>query len=113
MSYQKPVFKEQYENFIGGKWVAPVDGNYFEDTSPIDGGFIAKVPRSNSKDIDLAVQTYYLLVYVEFFSGTRRFAFRNSWKENGNTSLIINLPPRVVAISLLSIFALLPVTKSR
>lgn len=55
MSYQKPVFKEQYENFIGGEWVAPVDGNYFEDTSPIDGGFIAKVPRSNSKDIDLAV----------------------------------------------------------
>ena len=55
MSYQKPVFKEQYENFIGGKWVAPVDGNYFENTSPIDGGFIAKVPRSNSKDIDLAV----------------------------------------------------------
>ena len=49
MSYQKPVLKEQYENFIGGEQVAPVDGSYFEDTSPIDGGFIAKVPRSNSK----------------------------------------------------------------
>ena len=56
MSYQKPEFREQYENYIGGEWVAPVDGEYFEDTSPIDGGLIAKVPKSNSKDIDLAVK---------------------------------------------------------
>ena len=56
MSYQKPEFKPQYENYIGGEWVAPVDGDYFEDTSPIDGGLIARVPKSNSKDIDLAVE---------------------------------------------------------
>ena len=56
MSYQKPEFKAQYENFIGGEWVAPVDGEYFENTSPIDGGLIARVARSNSKDIDLAVE---------------------------------------------------------
>jgi aldehyde dehydrogenase len=56
MSYQKPEFKEQYENFIGGEWVAPVDGHYFDDTSPIDGGFVARIPQSNSKDIDLAVK---------------------------------------------------------
>ncbi len=56
MSYQKPEFKPQYENYIGGEWVAPVDGEYFENTSPIDGGLIARVPKSNSKDIDLAVQ---------------------------------------------------------
>jgi aldehyde dehydrogenase len=56
MSYQKPEFKPQYENYIGGEWVAPVDGEYFEDTSPIDGGLIARVPKSNSKDIDLAVE---------------------------------------------------------
>ncbi len=56
MSYQKPEFKAQYENYIGGEWVAPVDGEYFENTSPIDGGLIARVPRSNSKDIDLAVE---------------------------------------------------------
>ena len=57
MSYQKPVFKKQYENYIGGKWVAPIDGEYFEDKSPVDGSIIAKVPRSNSKDIDLAVKS--------------------------------------------------------
>ncbi len=56
MTFQRPQFKDQYENFIGGKWVAPVDGGYFDDTSPVDGSFIAKVARSNSKDIDLAVK---------------------------------------------------------
>jgi len=56
MSFQKPDFKPQYENYIGGEWVAPVDGGYFENTSPIDGSFIARVPRSNSKDIDMAVK---------------------------------------------------------
>jgi len=56
MSYQKPEFKAQYENYIGGEWVAPVDGEYFENTSPIDGGLLARVPKSNSKDIDLAVE---------------------------------------------------------
>ena len=56
MSYQKPEFKEQYENYIGGEWVAPVDGEYFENTSPVDGSFTANVARSNSKDIDLAVK---------------------------------------------------------
>nr|VFK57943.1 MAG: aldehyde dehydrogenase [Candidatus Kentron sp. TUN] len=56
MSYEKPVFKTQYENYIGGKWVPPVDGEYFEDTSPVDGTVITKIPRSNAKDIDLAVE---------------------------------------------------------
>ena len=55
MAYQRPQLKKQYRNFIGGKWVDPVDGEYFENTSPVDGSFIAKVPRSNKKDIDLAV----------------------------------------------------------
>jgi aldehyde dehydrogenase len=48
-------FKEQYENFIGGKWVAPVEGEYFENISPINGQVINRIPRSTSKDIDLAV----------------------------------------------------------
>jgi len=56
MAFQKPEFQSQYENYIGGEWVAPVDGEYFENTSPMDGSLIARVPRSNSKDIDLAVE---------------------------------------------------------
>jgi len=56
MKYPKPTFKERYENYIGGSWISPVDGQYFENISPIDGSKIAEVPRSGKKDIDLAVQ---------------------------------------------------------
>jgi len=55
MSAQRPEFKRQYNNYIAGEWVAPVDGEYFENTSPVDGSFIADVARSNGKDIDKAV----------------------------------------------------------
>jgi len=55
MSQQKPVFKSQYDNFIGGEWTAPYDGEYFENISPVDGSVITKVARSNKKDIDHAV----------------------------------------------------------
>ncbi len=50
-----PDFKPQYENYIGGKWTAPVDGQYFENTTPINNTVIARMPRSNAKDVDLAV----------------------------------------------------------
>jgi aldehyde dehydrogenase len=33
----KVQFKSQYENFIGGEWVPPVKGVYFENSSPVDG----------------------------------------------------------------------------
>ncbi|MBH0064122.1 hypothetical protein I6E83_04705, partial [Psychrobacter sp. SZ93C1] len=33
-------FREKYDNFINGEWVAPVDGEYFDNTSPIDGKVI-------------------------------------------------------------------------
>ena len=56
MRYERPQFKAVYDNFIGGKWVPPVNGEYFEDRSPIDNSLIAKVAKSNKKDIDLAVQ---------------------------------------------------------
>ena len=56
MSFDRPEFKSQYDNFIGGEWVAPLDREYFVNSSPVDGSVIAKVARSNSKDIDLAVE---------------------------------------------------------
>ena len=52
----RPEFKSQYENYIGGEWVPPVDGEYFDNNSPVDGSLIAKVPKSNKNDIDLAVK---------------------------------------------------------
>ena len=56
MAYERPEFQEKYDNFIGGEWVSPVDGKYFENISPVDNRPIAKVAQSNRKDIDLAVQ---------------------------------------------------------
>ena len=51
----KSPFKPRYENFIGGEWVAPLGGRYFDNTSPITGQKITEVPRSQKEDIDLAL----------------------------------------------------------
>lgn len=51
----RPVFKEKYGNFIGGEWIPPVNGKYFDNTSPIDGSLIAKMPRSDKDDVKLAL----------------------------------------------------------
>ncbi|PMC20879.1 aldehyde dehydrogenase, partial [Klebsiella aerogenes] len=44
-----------YGNFIDGKFVEPLSGEYFMNTSPVDGSNIAQFPRSDAKDIDLAL----------------------------------------------------------
>ncbi|MBL3520520.1 aldehyde dehydrogenase [Arcobacter lanthieri] len=56
MIYARPTYKTQYENFIGGEWIAPISGEYFENISPVDGKPLTKIPRSNEKDIDLAIE---------------------------------------------------------
>ncbi len=48
-------FREKYDNFIGGEWVAPVAGEYFADTSPINGEKICEVARSQAEDIEKAL----------------------------------------------------------
>ena len=55
MLHERPEFKEKYDNFINGKFVPPVDGEYFGANSPIDGKDFSKVARSNEKDINLAL----------------------------------------------------------
>ncbi|NQZ52121.1 MAG: aldehyde dehydrogenase [Moritella sp.] len=55
MIYTKPKYKEQFENFIGGEWVAPLSGEYANNISPVDGEFLTRVPRSNEADINMAV----------------------------------------------------------
>jgi aldehyde dehydrogenase len=54
ISYESP-FKKRYDNFIGGAWVAPVDGQYFDNITPITGQLLCQVPRSNEKDISKAL----------------------------------------------------------
>ncbi len=56
MSYSKPKFKEKYSNFINGEFIAPISGQYFKNTSPIDNSFIAEYPRSQKEDVELALE---------------------------------------------------------
>jgi len=48
-------FKKQYENYIGGAWVPPADGQYFEAITPVTGQPFTLVPRSNAKDVEAAL----------------------------------------------------------
>src|ERR1039457_4494039 len=51
----KIAYKAHYDNFIGGKWVAPVKGQYFDVISPINGKAFTKAARSGAEDIELAL----------------------------------------------------------
>ena len=53
---ERPVAKEKYDNFIGGKFVPPVQGKYFDVISPLDGKVFTKAADSTKEDIDLAVE---------------------------------------------------------
>jgi aldehyde dehydrogenase len=52
---ESTAFRARYENFIGGRWVAPVNGVYFDNITPVTGGILCEVPRSNAADIELAL----------------------------------------------------------
>ncbi|MBD1373222.1 aldehyde dehydrogenase [Hazenella sp. IB182357] len=49
------TYKAKYDNFIGGDWIAPISGEYFDSISPVTGQAFAKVARSTKEDIDLAL----------------------------------------------------------
>ena len=49
------TFKPRYENYIGGQWVAPAAGNYFENISPVTGAAYCEVPRSGDADLSAAL----------------------------------------------------------
>jgi aldehyde dehydrogenase len=49
------TFDARYDNYIGGKWVPPVKGQYFENLSPVTGQPFCEVARSTSEDIELAL----------------------------------------------------------
>ncbi|CAI8968095.1 aldehyde dehydrogenase B [Pseudomonas donghuensis] len=50
-------FKAVYGNYIGGEFVAPLTGQYFSNSSPVNGQAIAEFPRSAAADIDLALDS--------------------------------------------------------
>src|SRR5689334_14155087 len=48
-------FESRYDNYIGGEWVAPTAGRYFENPSPITGKTFCEVARSDESDVDKAL----------------------------------------------------------
>ena len=46
-------FARRYDNFIGGEWVAPAEGRYFDNPSPVDGKVFCEVARSTAADVEL------------------------------------------------------------
>jgi aldehyde dehydrogenase len=52
---KRPSFKEKYEHYIGGEWVTPDSGEYFDNISPLDGKAFTRAARGNAKDIDKAI----------------------------------------------------------
>jgi aldehyde dehydrogenase len=48
-------FARRYDNFIGGDWVAPTEGRYFENPSPVTGETFCEVARSTAPDVELAL----------------------------------------------------------
>ena len=49
------AFKPRYDNYIGGKFVAPVGGVYFECVTPTTGQIFTQAARSTAADIELAL----------------------------------------------------------
>ncbi|BAL96902.1 acetaldehyde dehydrogenase ExaC [Rubrivivax gelatinosus] len=51
----KVQFKAQYDNFIGGKFVPPADGQYFDVITPITGKPYTRAARSGAADVERAL----------------------------------------------------------
>jgi len=48
-------FKSRYDNYIGGEWIAPLEGGYFENISPVNGQPYCEVARSTPADLKIAL----------------------------------------------------------
>jgi len=51
--------RARYDNFIGGKWIPPVEGQSFADPRPINGIKLADIARSYAEDMELALDVAY------------------------------------------------------
>src|SRR3954452_21358429 len=49
------AYESRYGNFIGGEWVPPSNGEYFENPTPVTGQAFCEIARSTEDDIDKAL----------------------------------------------------------
>src|SRR5690242_18993630 len=55
LAVNRVPFAERYDNFIGGKWVAPRAGKYFDNISPVNGQVVCGMARSDASDVEAAL----------------------------------------------------------
>jgi len=48
-------FKTRYDNYIGGQFIPPVNGRYFQNITPIDGSVVCEIARSDGADVEKAL----------------------------------------------------------
>lgn len=70
-------FAARYGNFIGGSWVAPANGRYFDNITPINGRKLCEIPRSDETDVNAALDAAH--------------AARESWAHTSTTQRAIIL----------------------
>ena len=74
-SFDIPKFKEQYENYVGGEWLAPKGGEYFDCISPVDGKSFTKVARSNEAGPTLKLPAGSYVATVTYGYAKRNWGF--------------------------------------
>jgi aldehyde dehydrogenase len=53
---ENPVhLRKQYDNYIGGRWIAPASGQYFDNVTPVTGEVLCGIARSNADDVNKAI----------------------------------------------------------
>jgi aldehyde dehydrogenase len=73
------VVAPRYENFIGGKWMAPTQGRYRTDLSPVTAKPITEVADSTPEDVELALDAAHAaFVRWGVTSATERAAVLNA-----------------------------------
>jgi aldehyde dehydrogenase len=48
-------YESRYDNWIGGEYVPPVKGQYFENPSPVNGQNFCEIARGTAEDVELAL----------------------------------------------------------
>ncbi|MCW2825347.1 MAG: aldehyde dehydrogenase, partial [Aeromicrobium sp.] len=48
-------YQNRYDHWIGGEYVAPVKGQYFENISPVNGKVFCEIARGTAEDIEAAL----------------------------------------------------------
>ncbi|MBX3314144.1 MAG: aldehyde dehydrogenase family protein [Actinobacteria bacterium] len=49
------AFEDRYGHYIGGEWVDPLGGQWFEDTTPVTGQAFTEIARGTADDVERAL----------------------------------------------------------